>query len=96
MVQELYPRTPNRHQLERLDEINLLTLEEFERRWVVSRQQLSHICHCSLATVNHWYACGHSHREPGIQHRIWLALADKIWRNNENQSTTRLFFDKHR
>lgn len=79
------PRIPTRHQLEVISDIrfSLLTLEEFESRWSVSRRQLSQICHCSLATVNNWYASGDCHREPGIQHRIWLAIADKVWRSKK-------------
>ncbi|MEQ8755846.1 MAG: hypothetical protein RID09_20360 [Coleofasciculus sp. G1-WW12-02] len=73
------PRIPTRHQLDVISRLTLPTLEEFESRWSVSRRQLSYICHCSLATVNNWYVSGDCHREPGINHRIWLAIADKVW-----------------
>lgn len=83
MVLKLYPRIPNRHQLRRLDEISLPTLEEFESRWVVSRQQLANICHTSKSTVDSWYLTGKYHREPCLHHRVWLGIADSIWRKNQ-------------
>lgn len=77
----MYPRIPTRSQLDIISNIrfSLPTLEEFESRWLVTRRQLAQICHCSIATVNNWYASGGCHRKPGIQHRIWLAIADKSW-----------------
>jgi len=37
---------------------SLMEVQEFVKRWQVSREELAFICDCSLTTVNHWFSEG--------------------------------------
>jgi hypothetical protein len=45
-------------------DIDPIELDEFLRHWQLSRGELSRLCHCSLHTVNCWFASGEYHRAP--------------------------------
>ncbi|MBE9128595.1 MULTISPECIES: hypothetical protein [unclassified Coleofasciculus] len=57
-----------------------MELEEFLAIWQgISRQDLTVICECSEATVNHWFSKGSSHREPAVHHKRRLAEAHRAF-----------------
>lgn len=41
----------------------------------INYRDLAGICHCSEATVAHWFSAGSSRREPKPAHLLWLSLA---------------------
>ncbi|ACK70309.1 conserved hypothetical protein [Gloeothece citriformis PCC 7424] len=56
-----------------------MELEEFEKYWEVSRDELAYICCCSRTTVDHWYSQQKTRRIPKDEHKRLLALAHHIW-----------------
>ena len=81
-MNEIYPRSVHPCQWRQFDQVQerLPTLSEFLSRWDLSREQLAHVCHVSQETVKDWFRSGDRHREPTKQHRLWMAIADRIWR----------------
>lgn len=47
----------------------------------ITREQLSSIAGCEIATVNNWFAKGSTHREPTEAHKLRFAIAH--WLKNE-------------
>lgn len=77
------PRYVTPSLFKKVNEISLISLEEFQSRWKVSRKQLAKVCHCSLATVDRWFVrseCS-THQVPKLHHLLWLTIADKVWRS---------------
>lgn len=60
-------------------DIDPMELDEFLRHWHLSRGELSRLCHCSLHTVNCWFASGEYHRAPTKEHKRCLGRAHDLW-----------------
>lgn len=54
----------------------LITPQEFLTFYPeFTHQDLADICHCSRATVAHWFTVGKTHTDPKPSHLLWLTLA---------------------
>ena len=83
MISDYVGRYPSRGLWQKFEQASnhLISLEVFTQRWLVSRKEISKICHCSLDTVNAWYCSSakYSDRKPQMHHLLWLTIADKVW-----------------
>lgn len=90
---QVYQDYPSREHWKNLEAFKsqLITPQEFEKRWDVSRQELAQICDCSIRTVKNWFqnpsTTGYS--EPAIHHLLALTLTDEIWTQTSQQQRLR-------
>lgn len=70
---------------------HLITPQEFENRWDVSRQEIATICDCSLRTVKRWFQESEtgSYVAPTVHHLLALTLTNEIWNQTSQQQRLR-------
>ncbi|HEY9631587.1 MAG TPA: helix-turn-helix domain-containing protein [Coleofasciculaceae cyanobacterium] len=56
---------------------------DFYAKWEVTHLQMAQICHCSVPTVDRWFAGGSGQRAPTPFHQRRLAEVDLLWETYE-------------